>query len=118
MNIASSAAKDCNPGLSAYATSKAALAAMTKCISHELAASGIRSNAICPGVTQTNMISDMHDYILDIQKKASFLNKIATPEDIANVAMFLLSDYSSYITGELISVDGGVTQYQKRQELE
>ena len=51
VNIASSAAKDCNPGLSAYATAKAALAAMTKCISHELAASGIRSNAICPGVT-------------------------------------------------------------------
>ena len=64
------------------------------------------------------MISDMHDYILDIQKKASFLNKIATPEDIANVAMFLLSDYSTYITGEVISVDGGVTQYQKRQALE
>ena len=114
VSISSSAALDGNSGKSAYGASKAALLTMTMCISEELAGSGIRSNVICPGVTNTDMVSSMPDYILDIQKEAAFLKKLGTTKDIANVALYLLSDYSNYITGQVIRVDGGVTQYEKR----
>lgn len=115
VSISSSAALDGNSGKSAYGASKAALLTMTMCISEELAASGIRANVICPGVTATDMLSTMPDYIMDIQKEATFLKKVGEPADIANTALYLLSDYSSYVTGQVIRVDGGVTQYDKRQ---
>lgn len=115
VSISSSAALDGNSGKSAYGASKAALLTMTMCVSEELAASGIRANVICPGVTATDMLSTMPDYIMDIQKEATFLKKVGETSDIANTALFLLSDYSSYVTGQVIRVDGGVTQYDKRQ---
>ncbi len=116
VNISSSAALDGNSGKSAYGSSKAALLCMTMCIAEELGPSGIRANAICPGVTVTDMVETMPDYILDIQREATFLNKLGETSDIANVALYLLSDYSSYITGQAFRVDGGVTQYSKRQQ--
>ena len=116
VSISSTAALDGNSGKSAYGASKAALLTMTMCISEELAASGIRANVICPGVTATDMLSTMPDYIMDIQKEATFLKKVGTPADIANTALYLLSDYSSYVTGQVIRVDGGITQYDKRQK--
>lgn len=115
VSISSSAALDGNSGKSAYGASKAALLTMTMCISEELASNGIRANVICPGVTATEMLSTMPDYIMDIQKEATFLKKVGSTADIANTALYLLSDYSSYITGQVIRVDGGVTQYDKRQ---
>lgn len=115
VSISSSAALDGNSGKSAYGASKAALLTMTICISEELAAVGIRANVICPGATATDMLSTMPDYIVDIQKEATFLKKVGTPVDITNTVMYLLSDYSSYITGQVIRVDGGVTQYDKRK---
>ena len=114
VNISSSAAQDGNSGKSAYGASKAALLTMTLSISEELASSGIRANVICPGVTETDMVSSMPDYILDIQREATFLNELGTTNDIANTALYLLSDKSSYITGQIFRVDGGVTQYDKR----
>lgn len=114
VNISSSSALDGNPGLSAYGSSKAALVCMTKSMAAEFGDHNVRVNAICPGVTDTNMISGMAEKIRNIQKEASFLKKIADPLDIAQAAMFLLSDLSQYITGQLLSVDGGVTQYDKR----
>ena len=115
VNISSSAALDGNSGKSAYGASKAALLTMTLSIAEELGTSGIRANVICPGVTETDMLSTMPEYIMDIQKEATFLKKVGKPSDIANTALYLLSDYSSYITGQVIRVDGGVTQYSKRQ---
>lgn len=114
VNISSSAALDGNSGKSAYGASKAALLTMTMCISEELAVSGIRANVICPGITATDMLSTMPDYIIDIQKDAAFLKRVGSTADIANTAMYLLSDYSSYITGQVIRVDGGITEYNKR----
>lgn len=115
VTISSSAALDCNGGKSAYASSKAAVLCMTRCISQELAIKGIRANVICPGIIKTNMVSSVPKYIIDIQKDASSLKQIGKPIDIANTALFLLSDKSSYITGQVIKVDGGVTQFNKRQ---
>lgn len=115
VNISSSAALDGNSGKSAYGASKAALLTMTMCISEELSSFGIRANVICPGVTDTDMLATMPDYIMDIQKEATFLKKVGKTSDIANTALFLLSDYSSYITGQVLRVDGGITEYDKRQ---
>lgn len=115
VSISSSAALDGNSGKSAYGASKAALLAMTLSIAEEMGISGIRANVICPGVTETDMLSSMSDYIIEIQREASFLKKLGKPSDIANTAMYLLSDYSSYITGQVIRVDGGITEYDKRR---
>lgn len=115
VNVSSSAAQDGNSGKSAYGASKAALLTMTLCIAEELGTSGIRANVICPGVTETDMVSTMPDYISAIQKESTFLKKLGKTDDMANTAMFLLSDYSSYVTGQVFRVDGGVTQYAKRQ---
>lgn len=114
VNISSSAAQDGNSGKSAYGSSKAALLTMTLCISEELAGNGIRANVICPGITETDMVATMPDYIVDIQKNAAFLKKLGQTSDIANTVLFLLSDYSSYITGQVFRVDGGVFEYAKR----
>ena len=115
VNISSTAAQDGNSGKSAYGASKAALLSMTLCISEELAASGIRANVICPGITDTDMVSSMPEYVLDIQRKATFLKKLGTTSDIAHMALYLLSDKSAYITGQVFRVDGGVTEYAKRE---
>lgn len=114
VNVSSSAALDGNSGKSAYGASKAALLTMTLSIAEELGTSGIRANVICPGVTETDMVSTMPEYISEVQKEASFLKKLGKTDDIANTALYLLSDYSSYITGQVFRVDGGVTQYSKR----
>lgn len=114
INISSTAAMDANSGKSAYGSSKAALICMTKNISQELGIYGIRANTICPGVVETDMLETIPQYIVDIQEKSTFLKKIGKTSDIANTVLFLLSDYASYITGQVVRVDGGMTQYDKR----
>ncbi len=109
VNIASTAALDGNSGKSAYGPSKAALITLTKCVAEELGGSGIRANAVCPGVTDTDMISDMSGKIYGIELEAAALGEVGKPVDIANAAAFLVSDRSSYITGQVLRVDGGVT---------
>ena len=114
VNISSIAALDGNSGKSAYGSSKSALISLTKTISEEMGIYGIRANVICPGVVQTSMLeANMHDYILKEEIDASVLKEIGHPEDIANTALFLLSDASSYITGQVIRVDGGITRRKK-----
>lgn len=108
VNIASSAALDGNAGKSAYGASKAALIAMTQSIAEELGEKGIRANCIAPGVTETEMLATMPDYVVDDIKKSNDLRRVGDPEDIAKTAVFLASDQSSYITGQVIRVDGGM----------
>lgn len=108
VNIASTAALDGNPGKSIYGASKSALIAMTKTIASEFGENGIRANCIAPGMTETEMILNAHDYVKeDIQKHAD-LRRLGQPSEIANTAMFLISDKSSYLTGQTIRVDGGM----------
>lgn len=114
VSISSSAALDGNSGKSAYGASKAALLTMTLSIAEELGTSGIRANVICPGVIETDMVGTMPEYVVEIQKDAAFLKELGKPLDIANMALYLLSDRSSYVTGQVFRVDGGVTQYAKR----
>ena len=108
INIASTAGEDGNPGKSAYGASKAAVIAMTKSIAAELGESGIRANAIAPGITDTVMIGTMPDEVIEQSAAMSDLRRIGQPFEIADAAVFLASDMSSYVTGQTIRVDGGL----------
>ena len=83
-------------------------------MAEELGGYGIRANVVCPGLTETDMISRLHGENREIEMEATPLRRFARPEDIADAAMFLLSDLSSYVTGQVIRVDGGVTEMRKR----
>ena len=107
INISSSTAFRADSGTIAYGSAKAALNYATKVLSKELGPQGIRVNAVAPGVTKTLMLDDMDPNAIIDQVNASSLKKIAEPSEIASVIMFLCSDESSHITGQIIKVDGG-----------
>lgn len=109
VNISSSAAIEGNEGRSAYASSKAALIASTKVLSKELAAFNIRVNAIAPGLTETDMMTgSTPEDALGATLQRTCLRRVGRPEEIANAALFLASDLSSYMTGQTMRVDGGM----------
>ena len=108
INISSNAAYECDAGRSAYSASKSALIAFTKVLSKELGSFNIRVNAIAPGLTKTDMINDkISKKLIDDTINRIPLKRAANPEEISNVILFLASDLSSYITGEIINVTGG-----------
>lgn len=108
INIGSVAGLDSFPGYTAYGSSKAALMLFTKTISKELASNNIRVNAIAPGLTDTGMAAQMEAKALnDMVIKSSF-NRLGKPEEVAQLALFLASDKSSFINGQIIRVDGGM----------
>jgi len=108
INIASNAAEECDAGRTGYASSKAALIAFTKVLSKELGNFNVRVNAVAPGLTKTNMMEkDISKKIFDEAIKRVALKRPAEPEEISNVVMFLASDLSSYVSGEVIFVTGG-----------
>ena len=107
INISSVVGLMGNPGQVNYAASKAGIVGLTKSLAKEYAAKGINCNAIAPGFIATDMTEDLLD------KQEGLINmipmkKVGNPEDIANLALFLASDMSAYITGEVIKVDGGM----------
>jgi 3-oxoacyl-[acyl-carrier protein] reductase len=109
INIGSTAALDANCGRGGYGASKAALICLTRALAHELAEKHIRVNAIAPGVTDTDMVGESMSAVTIQETIAKTrLKRIGKPEDIADAAVFLASDYSSYITGEVLRVDGGL----------
>ena len=97
-----------NAGQANYAASKAGIIGFTKSIALELGSRNIRSNAIAPGLIQTDMTNALDKTFLETWKKSIALNRIGLPEDVANCALFLASDASNYITGQVIQVDGGI----------
>ena len=107
--ISSSSALDGNEGRSAYSSAKSALIAQSKVLSRELGVHNIRVNTIAPGLTNTDMMkkNTTQETIKDVLSRVS-LRRIASTEEIANTALFLSSDLSSYITGQVIRVDGGM----------
>lgn len=90
----------------AYPTSKFALNGMTKSLARELAKDNIRVNAVAPGVTNTDMVANLPEAMREGVKKTIPLGRIGEPEDIANAFLYLASDMASYVTGEILSVDG------------
>jgi len=99
-----------NAGQSSYAASKAGIIGFTKSIAKELGSRNIRCNAIAPGFVETDMTSYLKDGQGAAEKyKADIpLGKFASGDDIANTVLFLASEWSSYITGQVISVCGGL----------
>ena len=98
----------------AYSASKAGVINLAKVSAQQLSATGVRVNAICPGLTQTGMTKRTFDYALEkgVTHKLGQLNPLrraAQPEELANVALFLASDESSYVNGQAIAVDGGLS---------
>lgn len=98
-----------NAGQGSYAASKAGIIGFTKSVAKELGSRNIRCNAIAPGFVETDMTSYLKEgEQADKYKSGIPLGKFGTAEDIANVTLFLASDLSSYVTGQVINVDGGL----------
>jgi len=97
-----------NPGQGNYAASKAGIIALTKTVAKELASRNINANAVAPGFIQTEMTAKLPEDIKKKMLEAIPLAKLGTPQDVANLCLFLASDESSYITGQVITIDGGM----------
>lgn len=94
------------PAGCAYPASKFAVNGLTKSLARELAADGIRVNAVAPGVTDTDMVANLPEQVREGVKKTIPLGRIGTPEDVANAFLYLASENASYVSGEILSVDG------------
>ena len=108
INMASVVGVHGNAGQSNYAASKAGLIALAKSIAQEVGSRGIRANAIAPGFIETAMTAALPEEVRQEWAKKIPLRRGGQVEDIANVATFLASDMSSYVTGKVIQVDGGM----------
>tara|TARA_B100000886_G_C20426910_1_gene494639 strand:+ start:6411 stop:7166 length:756 start_codon:yes stop_codon:yes gene_type:complete len=107
INISSATSFSADAGTLAYGSAKAALNYATKVLSKELANQGIRVNAVAPGITDTEMLKKMDPNAIDKELELSSIKKIANPNQIASVIIFLCSEDSSHINGQIIRVDGG-----------
>ncbi len=108
VNISSVVGLMGNPGQAAYAASKAGLIGFSKSVAKELAPKKIRTNAICPGFIRTDMTDALSQEVKDAYLNQIPLKEFGNTEQVANLVCFLLSDASSYITGEVIKIDGGL----------
>ena len=108
INMASIAGQTGNPGQVNYSASKAGLIAMAKSVAKEMGPRGIRANAIAPGFIITEMTDALPDAVKEEYLKLIPLKRGGTVEDIANTALYLASDLSAYVTGQVIPVNGGM----------
>ena len=108
INMASIAGQMGNPGQINYASSKAGLIAMAKTVAKEMGSRGIRANAIAPGFIVSEMTNALPEAVRDEYIKSIPLKRGGTVDEIANTALYLASDLSSYVTGQVIAVNGGL----------
>ena len=108
VNLASVAGLDGDAGYTAYGSSKAAMAFFTKVISQELAVHGIRVNAVAPGLIETKMMDAMEENARKGMINGASLNRPGKVEEIADAIYYLSSEEASFITGQVIRVDGGL----------
>ncbi|MFK7777513.1 MAG: 3-oxoacyl-[acyl-carrier-protein] reductase [Gimesia sp.] len=109
INMSSVAAHFGNSGQTNYAASKGGIIGFTRCLATELAKRGITVNAVAPGFIETDMTVDVRNAAGDQIKKHIPARRLGLPEDIANAVLFFACDEASYVTGQTLSVDGGLT---------
>jgi 2-hydroxycyclohexanecarboxyl-CoA dehydrogenase len=113
VNIGSDAGRVGSSFESVYSGAKGAIIAFTKTIAREVARTGVTANTVCPGPTDTPMLAEVArgqgEKIIDAMTRAVPMKRLGTPEDIANAVAFFASDESSFITGQTLSVSGGLT---------
>lgn len=108
INIGSVVGISGNAGQSNYSASKAGLIGFTKSYAKELASRNIRANVVAPGYIMTEMTEKLDEKVLESIKQETPLGRAGNPDEVSNVVAFLASDLSSYITGEVLRVDGGM----------
>ena len=108
INISSIIGLTGNAGQSNYAASKAGLIGFTKSVARELASRGITANAIAPGFIETDMTAALGEQAHEALKDRIALGRLGTGEDVANAVLFLASEMGSYVTGQVLTVDGGL----------
>ncbi|MDH4175538.1 MAG: SDR family oxidoreductase [Betaproteobacteria bacterium] len=117
VNIASDAGRVGSSGEAPYSACKGGIIALTKTLSRELAAKGVRLNTVCPGLTETGMLEAFMqgagnpDKLREAYRRAVPIGRLGKPEDIAGAVLFLASDDAEFITGQTISVSGGLTMH-------
>jgi 3-oxoacyl-[acyl-carrier protein] reductase len=109
INISSVAAEHVNMGQTNYAASKGAINSFTRALAVELASRGVTVNAVAPGFIETDMSAPVRNKAGDQIKKFIPMRRIGTPDDVAKVVLFLAGPDSGYITGQVITVDGGLS---------
>jgi 3-oxoacyl-[acyl-carrier protein] reductase len=109
INISSVAAEHVNPGQTNYSASKGAINSLTRALAVELASRNVTVNAIAPGFIETDMSEAVRNKAGDLIKKFIPMRRLGQPEDIARVAVFLASGDSGYMTGQVLTVDGGLS---------
>jgi len=108
INVSSIIGRNGNAGQAVYGGSKAAVIGITQSLAKELAPQAIRVNAIAPGFIDTDMARSIGPAKFQERLASIKMGRIGTPQDVANVALFLASDLSAYVTGQVIGVDGGM----------
>lgn len=109
INMSSIAAEFANPGQANYAASKGGIDGFTRCLATELARRGVTVNSVAPGFIETDMTEAVRNAAGDMIQKKIPVRRLGKPEDVANAVLFLATDESSYITGQILRVDGGLT---------
>lgn len=117
VNIASDAGRVGSSGEAPYSACKGGIIALTKTLSRELAGKGVRLNTVCPGLTETGMLEAFMqgagnpDKLREAYRRAIPIGRLGKPEDISGAVLFLSSDDAEFITGQTISVSGGLTMH-------
>ena len=117
VSIASDAGRVGSSGEAVYSACKGGIIAITKTLARELASKGVRLNTVCPGLTETNMLTEFMkgagnpDKLAEAYRRAVPIGRLGKPEDIPGAGLFLSSDDANFITGQTLSVSGGLTMH-------
>ena len=117
VSVASDAGRVGSSGEAVYSACKGGIIALTKTLAREMASKGVRLNTVCPGLTETNMLTEFMkgagnpDKLAEAYRRAIPIGRLGKPEDIPGAVLFLASDDADFITGQTISVSGGLTMH-------